>query len=90
MEITHNRSASRFEYRQGNETAVADYGLYGNRVVITHVEVPKKLENKGIGSQLVKAVLEDAKARNLHVVPQCPFAAKYIARHSEYRELVEA
>ena len=35
------------------------------------------------------AALEDARARWLTVVPQCPFIASYIRRHQEYVALVD-
>jgi predicted GNAT family acetyltransferase len=42
-----------------------------------------------VGSALAKTALDDARSRNLRVVPQCQFIAGYIARHSEYLDLVE-
>jgi predicted GNAT family acetyltransferase len=38
--------------------------------------------------QRYEAVVDGVRARNLHVVPQCPFIAGYIDRHPDYRDLV--
>ncbi|MFC7573610.1 GNAT family N-acetyltransferase [Klenkia terrae] len=43
----------------------------------------------GLGGTLVRAALDDVRAAGGTVVPQCPFVAGWIARHPEYRDLVE-
>lgn len=88
-DITHNAEKSRFELTQDGQVAVADYRMQGGRMVITHVGVPQALENKGIGSALVKFALEAAKEKNLKVTPLCSFAAAYIRRHPEYAPLAQ-
>jgi predicted GNAT family acetyltransferase len=88
LEIEHNRDAQRWETHVGEEVAVATYQRRGNTIFFTHTGVPAALEGQGIGSKLVKAVLDDARAQELEVVPYCSFAAAYIRRHPEYRNLV--
>lgn len=58
------------------------------KIFLTHTEVPKVLEGKGIGSSLVKLVLEDVERLGLTLVPLCPFVAMYIKRHPEWKKLV--
>lgn len=65
-----------------------EYILVKDKIYLTHTEVPKSLAGKGIGSAIVKAVLEDIDARELTLVPLCPFVAMYIKRHPEWRRLV--
>ncbi len=88
LDITRNDAKSRYELQQDGETAVADYLRQGERLVITHVGVPKALENRGIGSALVKFALEEARKARLRVVPLCSFAEAYIRRHKEYQDLL--
>jgi predicted GNAT family acetyltransferase len=52
--------------------------------------VPKELGGRGIGSTLIKGVLDTARAQGLKVKPLCPFAKAYIERHSEYADLVKS
>ena len=52
-----------------------------------HTEVPKALEGRGIGSALIRGVLDIARAQGLKVNPVCPFAKTYIERHPEYADL---
>ncbi|VAW30709.1 Predicted acetyltransferase, partial [hydrothermal vent metagenome] len=59
-----------------------------NIVYLTHTEIPAQLEGKGIGSALVKQVLQDIREKDLTLVPLCPFVALYIKRHPEWKALV--
>ena len=50
-------------------------------------EVPKELEGRGIGSALIRGVLDTARSQGLKVNALCPFAKGYIERHPEYADL---
>jgi uncharacterized protein len=88
--ITDNAAAGRFELAVGGALAFVDYRRSGTTLVLTHAEVPAALAGQGVGSRLVRAVLELVRARGERVVPRCPFVARYIERHAEYRDLVVA
>jgi hypothetical protein len=47
-------------------------------------------EGQGIGSRLAAGALDDIRGRGLTIVPLCPFVSAYLARHSEYADLVAA
>ena len=64
------------------------YSLHPGRITFLHTEVEPEFEGEGVGSQMAKAVLDDARRRGLAVEPQCPFIAEYIARHPAYADLV--
>lgn len=68
--------------------AFAAYRRSPGTVTFTHTEVPEALEGRGIGAQLVRGALDDARARGEKVVPLCPFVAAYITRHPEYQDLL--
>jgi predicted GNAT family acetyltransferase len=51
--------------------------------------VPKELEGRGIGSALIRGVLDTARAQGLKVKPVCPFAKAYVERHPEYADLTQ-
>jgi hypothetical protein len=59
-------------------------------VVLAHSEVDLDLEHTGLGSELVRGALEDIRARDLRVVPHCPFVLDYIRKHPEHADLVAA
>lgn len=49
-ELIVNQDEKRFELHSGNHVAFIDYLLSNNNVMLlTHTEVPKKLEGKGVG-----------------------------------------
>lgn len=86
--ITDHSDARRFELAVDDAIAFVDYRRAGDVLVLTHAEVPPRLEGRGVGSRLVRAVLEHVRARGERVVPRCPFVARYIERHPEYRDLL--
>jgi predicted GNAT family acetyltransferase len=57
-------------------------------IAITHTEVPSALRERGVGSRLLLAMLEQIRAENLKVRPLCSFARFVVAQHPEYRDLV--
>ena len=88
VEVTNNPAAHRFETTVEGHLAIAEYNLIKDGVVFTHTEVPKVLEGRGIGSALIKAGLAWARAENRKVMPQCPFFAAYMKKHTETHDLV--
>lgn len=88
LEILDNKQANRYEARIDNSLAVVEYHQAADTIILNHTEVPQSLEGSGVGSALVKFVLEDARGKQYNVVPMCPFVAAYIRRHKEYRDLV--
>jgi predicted GNAT family acetyltransferase len=86
--IRDNAALHRFELEVDGETAVAYYRREPGVITLTHVEVPMAISGHGVGSTLVRAALDRARADGLKVVARCPFVAAYMARHREYDDLV--
>ncbi|HSH05263.1 MAG TPA: GNAT family N-acetyltransferase [Anaerolineae bacterium] len=85
----NNTDQKRYQITVGDHLALLEYmPAGGGNLVFTHTEVPEELEGQGIGSRLVRFALDDAQARNIKIIPMCPFVAGYIKRHPEYRSLV--
>jgi predicted GNAT family acetyltransferase len=61
-EVTDNRVAHRFEMVIGEVVAFVVYRTEGGRLVLTHTEVPAALAGQGIGSKLVRGVLDRLRA----------------------------
>ena len=86
--LINNAEAKQYEVHVENLVARIEYIRAKNRIFLTHTEVPKALEGKGIGTAMVSQVLQDIKHQQLTLVPLCPFVSAYIKRHPEWMELV--
>lgn len=88
--VSDNKQGQRFEMTLGEDkSAFIDYAAAGAGVLaLTHTEVPEEFEGKGIGSALVKNAFEIIRAEGMKIVPECPFVAAYLRRHTEYQSLV--
>lgn len=86
--LIDNVVEQRYEFDLDGEKAVVEYAKKPDLIVLIHTYVPAKAEGKGIGSELIRAVLEDVREKGLQVVPQCSFVAHYIFRHPEWEEVL--
>lgn len=87
--VRDNPDESRYELLlDGDVVGEIRYRLRPDAIALVHTEVSASLEGRGLGAQLVRAVLEDLRARGLQIVPICPFVRSYIKRHPEYEDLV--
>jgi len=87
-EIRDNAELKRYELPVGGETAVVTYNLSPPNLMITETLVPERLEGQGIASRLARHVLADAKARELLILPVCPFFSAYLQKHPEHADAV--
>ena len=86
--LIDNSEEKRYEFRIGDQAPRIEYIRTKDKIYLTHTEVPDELEGQGIGSSLVRAVLEDIEKKNLTLVPLCPFVAGYIKENPEWKKLV--
>ncbi len=77
-----NDALSRYELVVDGILSIAEYRKSGNVISVTHVEVPQELRGRGVASQLMAAIVLDAKAQNLTINPICPYAAEYLRKHA--------
>ena len=87
-QLINNEAAKRYEFQIDGHTPLIEYIKTNQKIFLTHTEVPPALEGKGIGSALIKSVLEDVDQKGLTLVPLCPFVAGYIKKHPEWKRLV--
>ena len=89
--VSDNPAEERYEVRVGAELGgFAQYRLQPGQIAFTHTEINDRFEGRGLGGKLVSFALDDARARDLAVLPFCPFVKAYIQRHPEYADLVAA
>ena len=90
-EIVDRPERHRFEVLADGEVAgFVDYQLGQGEILLVHTEIDEAYEGKGLGSVLVRHVLDTARDRGLAVLPLCPFVRSWIGRHEDYLDLVPA
>ena len=87
-EITEREDVGRFELAFEGGTAFASYHVDGDRVVLTHTEVPRAFSGRGIGSRLAQGIFDIVRSSGRKVVIHCSFIADWVRRHPDYADLV--
>ena len=89
-EVHNNPTEYRYElWADGELAGYTQYVLDRGRIAFLHTEVYESYEGLGLGGRLARATLDDARTRELVVMPFCPFVAGFIERHiDEYGDLV--
>ena len=81
-------TGARYEMDEQGLTSWADYRRSGERLYIDHVESPPALRGTGAAGRLMKALAQDAKRQNLRITPICSYAAAWLRRSPEFRDLL--
>jgi len=87
--VRDNAEQHRYEILDGADVgAFLDYRRDGAVANFLHTETLEGHAGRGLGSQLVRGALDDARNRGWQVIPTCPFVRKYIEKHAGYVDLV--
>lgn len=82
--VVNRPTENRFELELEGGTARLDYLRDGEKIVLTHTEVPESERGQGHGAALVHAAAEHARAEGLRVSATCPFARDWLGRNPDY------
>lgn len=82
--VIHKPESNRFEIHEEGKVAYVEYYIHDGFLDILHTIVPMSLENRGIGSALVKAAYDWALVEGLNPMGTCSFAAAWLQRHPDY------
>jgi predicted GNAT family acetyltransferase len=92
-ELSFHHDAGRRRYsgeRDGREIAFALLDpVEPDTFLIKHVEVIPSERGRGHAEAIMRSLLDFARSRGSKVVPICPYARIFIARHAEYADLVD-
>jgi predicted GNAT family acetyltransferase len=90
-QLIDNFDLGRFElYRDDDLTGWLYYThLKPNRYALRHTEVESSHQHQGVGSALVRRVLDDVRTRGGTITAICPFVVDYLARTPTYADLVD-
>ena len=90
--VSNNVERSRYEIALDDQVVgFAEYFLSNGLITFTHTEIDPAFEGRGVGSQLVRQVLDDVRATGeRRVLPVCPFVKRWIQRHPDYQDLLHS
>jgi uncharacterized protein len=87
--LADNPEESRYEIHvQGELAGFVTYQRRGQAISLVHTEVEPAFQGAHLATHLARFSLDDARKRNLTVLPFCPYIDSWIKRHPEYTDLV--
>ena len=89
VEVRDHPENKQFEaYVDGELAGFSAYDLTGDTITIMHTEVDDAYEGQGVGSTMVRQMLDLIQADGeLRVTVLCPFVNAWLRRHPEYQNL---
>ena len=57
-------------------------------IIIDHTEVDTSLQGKGVGKQLLMAIVKNARQENFKILPLCPFAKSVFDRDKTINDVL--
>lgn len=90
-DFAHNPGRSRFEVIvDGTVVGKTYYRDGAARRTFTHTEVDPEQRGHGLATHLIEFALAETRAAGLRIAAECPTVSAYLARHSEYNDIVDA
>lgn len=86
--LRDNTALGRYELDEQGHTVFADYRRTDSLLIIDYVEAPPPLRGSGASGRLMEAVAADARLQGLKIKPICGYAAAWLKRSPEYRDLL--
>lgn len=84
ISVVDNPERSRFELTvDGSLVGQLDYVPRRDAVALTHTEVDRAFQGRGLAGRLVRAALDSARGHGLTVIPICTYVIDYIRRHPD-------
>jgi predicted GNAT family acetyltransferase len=89
IEVADAPDRERYELSvDGEVVGFTSYRARPGLIAFLHTELEERVQGRGLGDRLIRFALEDARARDLEVLPFCPFVKAFIERHREFEALV--
>lgn len=89
-QLRDNTGVGQYELDIDGQTVFARYRKSGSVLTVLWVEAPAALRGTGAAGRLMKLVAGEARARGWSIVPVCGYAAAWLRRSPEFRDLVAA
>ena len=74
---------------EGHEVGHTEFIDRDTQRVFTHTEVDRNYEGRGLATILVAEALQETRDAGLRIVANCPMVANYVAKHDEFKDVVD-
>ncbi|HIV57373.1 MAG TPA: N-acetyltransferase [Candidatus Stackebrandtia faecavium] len=89
--VIDNPDLSRYEAKFGDEIAgYCQYEHFEKYTRLPHTVVSPEYRGQGIAGELVRAAMDDLRARGIQVEPSCTYVQRWLAKHPEYNDMVHS
>jgi len=90
LTVTDNPTKSRYELR--DDDRLLGFTEYHERddgvLVFPHTVITEPKRGAGYGGTLVRAALDDVRAKGRTIVAECPFVKRFVEEHPDYQDLL--
>ena len=92
IEVRDNQAEEQFEvHADGVRAGLATYSISKDRLTLLHTETAPEFAGQGMAKQLITFALNQARARQLKVLPVCPYTLHVIQEDPQaFLDLVPA
>ncbi|MET9312227.1 GNAT family N-acetyltransferase [Kribbella sp. NPDC003505] len=89
--VVENDESRRYELLvAGTIVGTLDFRILGRRRVLGHTEIAADQRGRGLGTELIKAVLDDLIAHGVRVTNYCPAVDRFLRAQPEYLVVLDA
>lgn len=92
IELTETGDRGRYEAHLEGSRATAELTyrhLSKQLIVAEHTIVPKAFRGRGIAGALVQRLVDDARQKDIKILPQCSYVRSAFERHPEWQDLLQ-
>ena len=87
-DVKHDEAAHEFYVETEEGRALLAYVREGRTLNFHRTFVPPALRGRGLAERIVSFGLEYADRFHFKVVPSCPYVARFVTAHSEWKKLL--
>jgi len=89
QQINHETKGVFKAVEDGKEAGAMTYSWAGeSKMIIDHTEVNPEFKGRGVGNQLLQAVVAYAREHHIKIIPLCPFAKSVFDKKAEIRDVL--
>jgi predicted GNAT family acetyltransferase len=89
IRVVDEPDENRFALWVGDEVAgFTTYVRNDDAYALMHTEVRREFEGQGLATRLIASTLDQLAAREVNVLPYCPFVRTFLSQHRDYLGLV--